>query len=99
LFTMTEGEVASSSNWVAVTAVFVLVYAILIFMLLRNGLVATIATVFFVNSYNALVLGTDWKAWYAPSGFATLLLMAGIALFAFWRSLGSRELIGGDEAG
>jgi len=74
-------------------------YMVLIFLLLRLGLVAIIATVFFINGYNALVLGADWKAWYAPSGMATLLLLMGIALFAFWRSLGSRELLAGDETG
>ena len=98
-FTMSESEVAASANWVMLTGVFVVVYAILIFLLLRCGLVAAIATVFFANCYNALILGTDWKAWYAPSGFATLLLMAGIASFAFWRSLGARELLGSEEAG
>ena len=98
-FTMSESDVASSSNWIVLAGVFVVVYAILIFLLLRYGLVAAIATVFFVNCYNALILGTDWKAWYAPSGLATLLLMAGFASFAFWRSLGARELLGTDEAG
>jgi hypothetical protein len=51
---------------------------------------------FFLNSSNAVTLGADWKAWYAPYGFAMLLVLLGIAVFAFWRSLGSRELIGGD---
>jgi predicted Ser/Thr protein kinase len=97
LFTMSESDVVSSANWVVNTAIFVVVYAILIYVLLRCGLVAAIMTLFFVNSYNGLILGTDWKAWYAPSGFATLLLMAGIALFAFWRSLGTRDLIGSEE--
>ncbi|MBZ5624151.1 MAG: hypothetical protein LAQ69_36450 [Acidobacteriia bacterium] len=59
---------------------------------------ATIALFYFVNSFNAITLGGDWKAWFAPAGLATLLLLLGIALFAFWRSLGSRELLGADEA-
>ena len=99
LFTMGEQDVSNSPDWVITTAIFVAIYAILIFLLLRSGLVAAISTVFFVNCFNGLILGTDWKVWYAPSGFATLLLMAGIAIFAFWRSLGSRELMGEDEAG
>ena len=62
-------------------------------MLLRLGLVATIATVYFLNSFPAVTVGTNWKTWYAPSGIATLTLLLAIALFAFWRSLGDRELL------
>ena len=34
---------------------------------------------------------------FAPAGLATLVLLLGIAMFAFWRSLGSRELLGNEE--
>ncbi len=68
----------------------------LIFVLLRLGLVATIAAIFFVNAFNGMALGKDWSAWYVPASLATLLLLLGIAVFAFWRSLGGRELIEGD---
>ena len=54
--------------------------------------------VFFIDATNQITLGADWKTWYAPSGLATMLLLLGIAMFAFWRSLGSRELFGGDAA-
>ena len=50
-----------------------------------------------INAFSAIWLGADWKAWYAPAGIATILLMLTIALIAFWRSLGSRELLGGEE--
>lgn len=99
MFTMTEGEVIHSDEWQLLTLIYVVLYMVLIFVLLRLGLVAIISAIFFGNSYNALVLGGDWKAWYAPSGLATLLLIMSIALFAFWRSLGSRELLAGDEPG
>ena len=98
LFTMMEGEVIHSAEWQLMTLIFVGLYMALIFVLLRLGLVAIISSIFFANSFNALILGSDWKAWYAPSGIATLSLMLGIALFAFWRSLGSRELLAGDAA-
>jgi uncharacterized membrane protein len=61
--------------------------------LLRVGLVATITAVFFVGGVNDMALGTDWSAWYIPASLATLLLLLGISVFAFWRSLGGRELI------
>jgi hypothetical protein len=67
-------------------------YSVLVFVLLRLGLVATMAAVFFIDSVNMITLGADWKTWYAPFGLATFALLLGIAIFAFWRSLGSHEL-------
>jgi hypothetical protein len=92
LFTLTEGEVGRSSEW-AVVAIYIVLFAIIIFVLLRLGLVATIATVYFLNSFTAVTVGSNWKTWYAPAGIATLTLLVAIALFAFWRSLGDRELV------
>jgi hypothetical protein len=98
LFTMTEEEAMQSPDWAIVIPIFVAVYCILILLLLRFGLVATITTVFFVNGFGKVTLGADWTAWYAPAGIASFLLLLGIAVWAFWRSMGERELIG-DEAG
>jgi serine/threonine-protein kinase len=69
------------------------VFGALTFMLLRIGLVAAIATVFFGLSVNGMVLGADWNAWYTPSSVATLMLLFTLAGIAFWRSLGGRELL------
>ena len=68
----------------------------LIFALLRVGLVATISALLYVNAINGIALGKDWTAWYVPASIATLLVLIGISVFAFWRSLGGRELIEGD---
>jgi hypothetical protein len=98
LFTLTEGQVANSPDWHWKALMFIGIFAILIFVLLRVGLVATMSAVIFINSFSGITMGGDWKTWYAPAGIATLLLLIGIAVFAFWRSLGSRELLGGSEA-
>jgi serine/threonine-protein kinase len=98
MFTVVEGEVIYAENWALMTLLYVVVYSALAFVLLRYGLVATIATVFFTNSGNAMLLGWDWNTWYTPYGIATLVLLIAIAAWAFWRSLGGRELIG-EEAG
>lgn len=79
--------------------ILVSMFGILIFFLLRSGLVTTMSAIFFIDGTNAITLGTDWKTWYAPAGLATLLFLLCIVLFAFWRSLGSRELLGGPEVG
>ena len=96
IFTMVQGEVTHSQQWALMTLLYVAIYSALAFVLLRCGLVATIVAVFFVDSGNAILLGWDWNTWYAPYGIATLLLLIVIAVWAFWRSLGERELIGED---
>jgi hypothetical protein len=63
------------------------------FVLLRVGLVTTISAMFFLNALNRLCLGSDWKAWWAPSGFATIFLLLALASYAFWRSMGARDLV------
>jgi serine/threonine-protein kinase len=76
---------------------YLAVYTVVAYVLMRLGLVATIVLIFFVNTFNGLWLGTDWSTWYASNGIATAALLIGIAVFAFWRSLGGRELIGSGE--
>jgi hypothetical protein len=90
---MMEGNVVNSADWHWKAAIYVLVYGLLIFVLLRLGLLATLSAIVFANSIGSLTLGTDWKTWYAPSGIAAMLLLATVAAFAFWRSLGSRDLL------
>ncbi len=92
-----EGGIVYSPDWQLKAAVYFVVYFALFLVLLRFGLLASISAVFFVNSFNAIVLGLDWTTWYAPYGLATLLLLSIIAIVAFWQSLGSRGLFG-DEA-
>ncbi len=88
-----------SPHWQVELALRVIVFAVLVFVLLRYGLVATVAAVFFDSGFDNLALGADWKAWYAPAGLATLALLAAIAILTFWRSLGTQELFGkGGEA-
>jgi serine/threonine-protein kinase len=98
LFTFTESSVVSVPNWQLRAAIYLIVYSIIAFVLLRFGLVATMSVVFFANGMGAINLGLDWKTWYAPFGLASLLLMIGILLTAFWRSLGSHGLFGQDTA-
>ena len=94
IFTMTQGDLIYAREWAVTLVLYVVIYSALAFVLLRCGLVATIVAVFFADSGNAILLGWDWKTWYAPYGMASLLLLIAIAVWAFWRSLGSRELLG-----
>jgi serine/threonine-protein kinase len=99
LFTSLQGDLSYSQERLVIIALYIGVYGALTFVLLRSGLVATISTLFFANSGNAVMLGTDWNTWYAPYGIASLSLLIGIAVWAFWRSLGGELLQGEDPAG
>jgi hypothetical protein len=98
LLTLAQAGSFDSRHLIALSALYVCIYAILVFLLLRLGLVATMATMTYVNSFNGIILGSDWKTWWAPAGIATMTLLFGVAVFAFWRSLGTQGLLGKDEA-
>jgi serine/threonine-protein kinase len=93
LFSLVQGDLVNAANWQAELAVFVVIITALVFALLRFGLVVAIAAVFALNTLNGVTLGTDWNAWYAPAGFATVVLVFAITALAFRSTLGDRELL------
>jgi len=95
LFTLAQEEAVNQS--IVVALLFFSVFAGFAFLLLRVGLVATVAAMFFGSLLDGVVLGTDWRAWYVPASLATAALLMAIAIFAFWRSLGGRELLQGAD--
>ena len=94
MFSLLEGNLSNAVDLPAEFAGYVVLFTILMFVLLRLGLVATITAVFFVNTISASTLGTDLSAWYAPAGMATIALLLGISLVAFRNSLGPDGLLG-----
>jgi serine/threonine-protein kinase len=94
LFIFSEGNVASSPHWQIQALIYFVIYASIFFLLLRYGLVATMAAVVFINGSNAILLGGNWQAWYVPYGLASLLLLLAIALASFWQALGPGGLLG-----
>ena len=92
IFTLAQSDVQGPEWWL-IGAIYLVAITGLIYVLLRFGLVATMAAIFYVNALNTMALATDWSAWYMPSSIATFLFLMGIAIFAFWRSLGGRALI------
>jgi predicted Ser/Thr protein kinase len=87
-----------AERWQILAPIYFVLFSVLIFVLLRHGLVTLFAAIFFVNTCENVVVGSDWTTWYAPYGLATLALLVGIAVFAFRQSLGSRPLLASDEA-
>ena len=72
-------------------------YSALIFLLVRYGLIVSIVAMYFLNSFNYVLLVFNWKTFYAPSGIATGALLLGIVIYAFWRSLGNRRYAADSE--
>jgi len=65
------------------------------FVLIRFGLLAFAASGFFTSLLSGFPLTTQGSAWYAGISLAVILLMAAIALYAFYTSLGGRPVFGG----
>jgi serine/threonine-protein kinase len=89
--TVAQSDVLNSPDWQKLLVTYVVLYAILMFVLVRVGLVTAISATFFLNALNRICLGTDWKAWWAPFGFATIFLLFSMVSLALWRSIGTRE--------
>jgi hypothetical protein len=92
LFAFGEGEVVNSPDVLVSAAMYVSIYVVLMFVLLRFGLVTTLSMIVFINSIERMVLGTDLRAWWAPYGLATMTVIIGFASYAFWRSSGTTDL-------
>jgi hypothetical protein len=92
LFTLSQNELFTDAHWERTAATFILLYSILMFVLLRVGLVTLVSALFFLNALNRLCLGFDLHAWWAADGLATMTLIIAMASYAFWRSIGTREL-------
>jgi hypothetical protein len=93
LFSLIQGDLVNEINWQAQLAVFVVIITALVFALLRFGLLVSVMAVFALNTMNGITLGTDWSAWYAPTGFATIGVLLVVLGVAFRNTLGDRELI------
>jgi serine/threonine protein kinase len=80
------------NGWI-VGIVNMVVFALLLFLLMRFGLVA-LALAFFTLLLRATTPITfDASAWYSGYGFATLAIFGVIVLYAFRTSLGGRPLL------
>jgi predicted Ser/Thr protein kinase len=93
IFATLEGDLANAINWQVEFAVYAVLFGVLIFVMLRLGLVVTVVSIFTVNMINGITLGTDLTAWYAPTGFATMIALVAVTFWAFRQTLGDRELV------
>jgi serine/threonine-protein kinase len=77
-----------------VLALNLIITVVAVFLLIRFGLLALVATWVFELLIN-LPLTTQGSAWYASISLTGILLMAAMALYGFYTSLGGRPIFGG----
>jgi hypothetical protein len=64
------------------------------FLLIRFGLLVLVAAEVFNNILGSFPLTTQMSSWYASLSLAGILLLAAMALYAFYTSLGGRPVFG-----
>lgn len=72
----------------------VIINGLTVFLLVRFGVVAVIASTLFGEFLGNFPLTTQVSAWYAGIGLAGILVMAAMAFYAFYTSLGGRPMFG-----
>lgn len=69
-----------------------IVYGVIVFMLARCGLLALVITIFICDLVPELAFTTDFSAWYGNGSLVLVLLIGGLAIFAFRKSLGAQRI-------
>jgi len=91
------GALASTGS-PALAALFTAVSTgLLVFAMLRFGLVALIASFFVMVLLQMFPITADFSAWYAGASLFALLSVAALAALAFRASLAGRRLLGDAE--
>jgi hypothetical protein len=87
---------AAGSQFDPVASVDALIlFGLAVFVMIRFGFLAFAAQGVFGNLLNNYPLTTQGSAWYAGISLTAILLMAAMAFYGFYTSLGGRPLFGG----
>src|SRR5579884_213842 len=86
LMTLEEGNVRNSSNLAFDIPLYMGLFVIFAFILLRIGLIPAVVALFVLNISGLAPISGDFGAWYNWVTVVLLGLVAGIAIFGFWRS-------------
>jgi serine/threonine protein kinase len=93
LLCATNGEIYRSTNLPVDLSFYSLICFLIIFGITRFGVFATVVAVFTANCLGTMGITSDLTTWIMPYNIATLLLLAGLSVFGFWRSLGTQKII------
>jgi hypothetical protein len=86
LLTFQETSVRTSSTFGFDVALYVLIFALFAFMLLRMGLVPSIAGILFINTAGRIQVAPERLSWVNAIAVAEILIPAAVILVAFWCS-------------
>jgi serine/threonine-protein kinase len=86
LVMLTEGDLQTSTHLAIDVPLYVAIFFILGWLLLRMGLVPAILTLFTVNIMGRIPAISQFTAWYNPVALVEIATIGSIALYGFWRS-------------
>jgi serine/threonine-protein kinase len=92
LWSVTQSYSNGNTGWLALL-LFVLIFSLLVIILLRCGFFAMVITIFLIDWVNQTFATTDLGSWYGLSSLIVILVVATMAGYGFWTSLGGQKLI------
>jgi len=75
----------------------IVIYALLVLVVFRSGLVALATGMVVADVMLNVTLTVDFSAWYASTGAFVVLSVAAIAIWGFYNSLGGQKLLSTDS--
>jgi hypothetical protein len=93
LFTIIEAA-GSGSSPLTVLVTWLIANCLAVFLMIRFGLLAFVASSFLNNLLSNFPLTTQMSSWYAGLSLVGILLMAAMAFYGFYTSLGGRPMLG-----
>lgn len=97
VFPLQEGGIVNSKQLWLDYPIYVFIYGVILITQIRFGLLTTVVSLFFINAIGRILANNDFTTWYMPNAVAMMILLIGLSIFFFWRSLGDQKLIKGSE--
>ncbi|HKD12402.1 MAG TPA: hypothetical protein VKE50_10015, partial [Thermoanaerobaculia bacterium] len=88
---LTVADSLGSDRLLITLALVAVTWLMIFFVLMRLGLVAVIAMLYWAGLGDAYPITTDASAWYSSIGFAALLVMAAMAVYGLATALSPRS--------
>jgi serine/threonine-protein kinase len=91
LLSFQEGGIRMSTNLWVDFPLYIGIYGAIAFALLRLGLLTAIATLAVVNTLGRIPIVSDPSQWYTGTAAVLMMIVAGVAIYAFLRSQSGTE--------
>lgn len=87
-----NGQLYQSTSPLADISTYFVISFMVVFSLVRFGMLTTVVAVFVANVLGRTYFTTELGAWFMPYSISTYLVLGALACLAFWRSLGDQSL-------